>query len=88
MINNKNVIGNVSVEVKATLSVDEQTFRTCLNLITIHAKQEGIKGIILVFPEDDHEDCVGPFPIFTKDGLDNAFKGLESSEDELKARSL
>lgn len=86
MTNNKNVIGNVSVEVKATLSVDERTFRTCLNLITIHAKQEGFKGIILVFPENDSEDCEGLFPIFTKDGLTNAFKGLDSSEDELKAR--
>ena len=38
MNNAKNVIGEVSVEVKAGLSVDEKTFRTCLNLISIYAE--------------------------------------------------
>lgn len=47
MNNAKNVIGEVSVEVKAGLSVDEKTFRTCLNLISIYAENQGAKGIFV-----------------------------------------
>lgn len=53
MNNAKNVIGEVSVEVKASLSVDEKTFRTCLNLISIYAKNQGAKGIFVNLNEGD-----------------------------------
>lgn len=46
-----NVIGEVSVEVKvkAGLSVDEKTFRTCMNLVSVYAENHGIKGMIVQF---------------------------------------
>ena len=54
MNNAKNVIGEVSVEVKAGLSVDEKTFRTCLNLISIYAENQGAKGIFVNLNEGDY----------------------------------
>ena len=57
MENKKNIIGEVSVEVKAGLSVDERTFRTCLNLIAIHAQNEGLKGIVVRFDDQFFDGC-------------------------------
>lgn len=54
MNNAKNVIGEVSVEVKAGLSVDEKTFRTCLNLISIYAENNGAKGIFVNLNDGDY----------------------------------
>ena len=42
---NINNIGSVTVEVKAGLSIDEHTFRTCLDLIAIRARNEEKKRI-------------------------------------------
>lgn len=55
MENKKNVIGEVSVEVKAGLSVDKKTFRTCMDLVAIHAQNEGIKGMVVFFDMNDRE---------------------------------
>lgn len=54
--NKKNVIGEVSVEVKAGLAVDKKTFRTCMNLAAIHAQNTGLKGMVVYF---DHNDIEG-----------------------------
>lgn len=81
----KNIIGEVNVKVTAGLYVDDRTFRTCLDLIAIHAKQDGMKGLIMTMPREDLDGC-NIFPIFTEQGLDCAFDGLESSDDERKAR--
>lgn len=81
----KNIIGEVNVKVTAGLYVDERTFRTCLDLISIHAKQEGMKGLIMTMSREDQDRC-DIFPIFTEHGLDCAFDGLESSDDERKAK--
>lgn len=51
--NKKNIIGEVSVEVKAGLSVDEKTFRTCMNLAAIYANNKGLKGMVVFFNEND-----------------------------------
>ena len=51
-MDNKNVIGEVSVEVKAGLSVDDQTARICMDLLSIHFKNRGIKGCVLAFNDD------------------------------------
>lgn len=62
MENKKNVIGEVSVEVKAGLSVDEKTFRTCMNLVAIHAQNEGLKGMVVRFTDDFFEGyAIKPF---------------------------
>lgn len=47
--NKKNIIGEVSVEVKAGLTVDKKTFRTCMNLAAIHAENQGLKGMVVFF---------------------------------------
>lgn len=57
MNSKKNVIGEVNVEVKAGLLVDERTFRTCLDLIAIHAQNEGLKGIVVGFDDQFFDGC-------------------------------
>lgn len=72
MENKKNIIGEVSVEVKAGLSVDYKTFRTCMNLIAIHARNEGLKGIVVGFP-DDCFDGYSIKPLETEEDVKAAF---------------
>lgn len=57
MESKKNVIGEVNVEVKAGLSVDKKTFRTCMDLIAIHARNEGLKGMVVRFDDQDIDRC-------------------------------
>lgn len=57
MKDKKNIIGEVNVEVKAGLSVDKRTFRTCMDLVAIHAQNEGIKGMIVRFNDQDIDRC-------------------------------
>lgn len=56
MENKKNVIGEVSVEVKAGLSVDERTFRTCMNLVSIYARNNGFDGMVVGFNDPGERD--------------------------------
>lgn len=72
MENKKNVIGEVSVEVKAGLSVDERTFRTCMNLVTIHAQNEGLKGMVVRFDDQFLEGC-SIKPLETEEEVKAAF---------------
>lgn len=55
--------GELKIEVKATLTVDENTFKTCVNLIEIYAREHGVKGIILDFRESPN----GPWRKFLMD---------------------
>ncbi len=55
MENKKNIIGEVNVEVKAGLSVDKRTFRTCMDLVAIHAQNEGIKGMVVRFNDQNFD---------------------------------
>lgn len=57
MNDKKNIIGEVNVEVKAGLSVDKRTFRTCMDLVAIHAQNEGIKGMVVRFNDQDFDRC-------------------------------
>ena len=41
--------GELTIKVKATLTVDEDTFDTCVNIMTIYAREHGIKGMVLDF---------------------------------------
>lgn len=52
MDNVKHVAGEVVVDVKCKLDVDEETFQTCMRLVTIYAKNQGMKGMIVNFPDD------------------------------------
>ena len=44
-----NIVGELKVEVKASLTVDEDTFDACVNIMTIYAREHGIKGMTLDF---------------------------------------
>lgn len=72
MESKKNVIGEVNVEVKAGLLVDERTFRTCLNLIAIHAQNEGLKGMVVRFDDQFFEGCFIK-PLETEEEVKAAF---------------
>ena len=41
--------GELTIKVKATLTVDEDTFDTCVNIMAIYAREHGIKGMTLDF---------------------------------------
>ena len=45
-IADSSIDGELTIEVKATLTVDEDTFNTCVN---IYAREHGIKGMTLDF---------------------------------------
>lgn len=57
MESKKNIIGEVNVEVKAGLSVDKRTFRTCMDLIAIHSRNEGMKGMVVIFDDQFIDGC-------------------------------
>lgn len=48
-IADSSIAGELTIEVKATLTVDEDTFNTCVNIMTIYAREHGIKGMTLDF---------------------------------------
>lgn len=62
MKENKNIINGIEVEIKAGLFVDEKTFRTCMNLISIYAENNGIKGMIIRF-DDGLRDAAAIYEI-------------------------
>lgn len=80
MNSKKNIIGEVSVEVKAGLSVDEITFKTCLNFIAIHAQNKGLKGMVVRFDDRICEGCYIK-PLTTEDEVKAA---LYASPDMFK----
>ena len=78
---NINNIGSVTVEVKAGLSIDEHTFRTCLDLIAIRARNEGKKGLIITIPGEYECGC-GCTSIPTEKALNRVFDALYNIEGE------
>lgn len=76
MKDNKNIVGEITVEVKAKLSVDESTFYTCMRLIAIHAKENGLKGMTIRF--EDYGQGYSIRPLTTDEDVKKAFyPGLE-----------
>lgn len=67
MSERQTVIGEINVEVKAGLSVDEKTARICSDLLSIYFKNRGYSGIVLQF-----DDYGAGFVKFT---------GLETNEE-------
>lgn len=51
-------IGQISVEVKAGLSVDEKTARICMDLLSIYFKNRGYKGVVMAFRDDSYDSDV------------------------------
>lgn len=54
-IANGSMDGELTIEVKATLTVDEDTFNTCVNIMTIYAREHGIKGMTLDFRKNSSQ---------------------------------
>lgn len=54
-LNNK-----IEFKIKAKLDVDDATADICMQLITIHAKNHGAKGLVLRFNEKDNNPSVLP----------------------------
>lgn len=54
----RTIIGEVSVAVKADLYVDDETARTCMDLLAIHFRNLGWKGVVLRFEAFDHEPII------------------------------
>lgn len=67
----KNIIGEVNIEVKAGLSVDKKTLRTCMDLVAIHAWNEGIKGMVVRFDDTDFDRC-SIKPLMTEEEVNTA----------------
>lgn len=70
MSDKQTVIGEVAVEVKAGLSVDQHTFHTCMNLAAIHGHNEGMNGMIVIF-DDELDTGYAIVPLKTKEEIDN-----------------
>ncbi len=82
MDSKKNVIGEINVEVKAGLSVDKRTFKICMDLVAIHAKNEGIKGMVVRFNDQDFDSC-SIRPLMTEEEVEAA---LYASPDMFKEK--
>lgn len=78
----KNIIGEVNIEVKAGLSVDKKTLRTCMDLVAIHAQNEGIKGMVVRFNDQDFDRC-SIRPLMTEEEVEAA---LYASPDMFKEK--
>ena len=52
METNRNVIGEVNIQVNAGLYVDQQTAEVCMDLLSIHFRNRGYSGMILRCCED------------------------------------
>lgn len=81
MESKKTIIGGeINVEVKAGLSVDKKTFRTCMDLVAIHAQNEGLKGMVVRFNDQDF-DGYSIKPLTTEEEVNAA---LYASPDMFK----
>jgi hypothetical protein len=47
----------LTVEVKTKLTVEEDTLYTCINLITIFAREHGYKGMVMEFDDKYAGGC-------------------------------
>ena len=50
----------IEFKIKAKMEVDNATVDICMQLITIHAKSHGAKGLVLKFNENDNNPSVLP----------------------------
>ena len=62
---------DINITVKANLVVDDQTFRTCLNLIDIHMQTNNVSGIVIASGKH-HGGNVGVTPLLTEEELNAA----------------
>ncbi len=68
----KNIIGEVAVEVKTGLSVDKRTAQICMDLLSIHFKNEGVKGVVMRFNDDPQLGGIAVTPLLTEEEVNAA----------------
>lgn len=67
------------IKVKIGMSIDKQTFRTCMNLIAMDAKQNGVKGMVVRFDDIDGYTIT---PLLTDEDVDKAMFANSHKEGE------
>lgn len=82
-MDNKTVIGEINVEVKAGLSVDKKTAMICMDLLSIYFKNEGCKGIVMRF-NDDSLGEVSVIPLLTENEVNATMFAKFHCEEETK----
>lgn len=75
-MNDKASVGCISIEVKAGFSLDTETARICMDLLAIHYKNRGCKGVVLKF----NDDCVETQLLLSNDAVDVAMAAPWSCE--------
>lgn len=60
---------DLEIKVKVGLSIDKDTFDTCMRLIALDAKQNGVKGMVVRF---DDIDGYAITPLLTDEDVDKA----------------
>ena len=69
----------IKVKISAALEVDDATVNMCMQLITIHAKNHGLKGLILRFHENDNDPSM--MPLMTKEDVEKRMYPKIHEED-------
>lgn len=73
-------LNNLTINIEAKLSVDDQTFYTCLRLISIYAREQGMEGMVLRF--HDRGEPYSIMPLMTKEDIERAmYAKFEESEE-------
>lgn len=75
----------LKINVKASLSVDEETFRTCMNLLKIYCQGrfENCKGAVIKFEDDPWCDS-GYMVVDTDAEMDRIWFGCVPEKEETK----
>ena len=82
-MDNKTVIGEIGIEVKAGLSVDKRTAMICMDLLSIYFKNEGCKGVVIRF-NDDSLGEVDTIPLCTENEVNAAMFAKFNCKEETK----
>ena len=69
----------IKVKISAALEVDDATVDICMQLIAIHAKNHGVKGLVLRFNENDNNPSV--LPLMTDKDVDERLYPRSCKED-------
>lgn len=87
MSDKSHVIGEVTVEVKAGLTVDEHTFHTCMSLAAIHGCNQGLKGMVVIFDDAD-TNGYAIFPLETEEEVDAAISAKIHCQDVKEGKNV
>ena len=87
MSDNSHVIGEVTVEVKAGLTLDEHTFHTCMSLAAIHGYNQGLEGMVVIF-NDAYANGYVIVPLETEEEVDAAISAKSHCQDVKEGKNV